>query len=228
MQTAIRYAIYYTPPPGAFAAFGASWLGWDVEAGGPVAHPSVSGLARPLGAITATPRRYGFHATLKPPFRLAEGCRPADLADAVERLAARLAPVRMNGLELADIGRFLALVPSGDVAPLAALAARVVEALDGFRAPMGEAERARRGTGLNPRQAALLDRWGYPYVMEEFRFHLTLTGPLERAEAAALRAALLPRIAPCLPRPFLLDALSLVAEGEDGYFRVLHRYPLSG
>ncbi len=228
MQSATRFAVYYTPRPGALAGFGASWLGWDVEAGGPAAHPSVPELARPLHEITATPRRYGFHATLKPPFRLAKGHRPADLADSVERLAARLAPVRTNGLELANIGRFLALVPVGDTAPLAALAAQVVEALDSFRAPMGEAERARRGAGLSPRQAALLERWGYPYVMEEFRFHLTLTAPLERAEAAAVSAALMPRLAPCLPRPFLLDALSLVAEGEDGHFRVLHRYPLSG
>lgn len=228
MQTATRYAIYYTPPPGALAAFGAAWLGWDVAAGAPVAQPPVPGLARPLGEITATPRRYGFHATLKPPFRLAEGRRPAELAEAAERLAGRLAPVGTTGLQLSGLGRFLALVPAGDAAPLGALAAEVVAALDGFRAPMGEAERARRGAGLSPRQAALLERWGYPWVMEEFRFHLTLTGPLEPAEAAAVRAALVPGLAPCLPRPFRLDALSLVAEGGDGSFRLLHRYPLCG
>ncbi len=228
MQTAIRYAIYYTPPPGAFAAFGASWLGWDVEAGCRVVQPSLPGLTRLLSEITATPRRYGFHATLKPPFRLAEGQDQAALDAAVVRLADTLAPVRMNGLKLADIGRFLALMPDGDPTTLDALAARVVETLDGFRAPIGEAERARRATGLSPRQAALLERWGYPYVLEEFRFHMTLTGPFDRAEAAPVSAALVPRLAACLPRPFLLDALSLVAEGEDGYFRVLHRYALSG
>jgi hypothetical protein len=30
--------------------------------------------------------------------------------------------------------------------------------------------------GLNQSQVANLDRWGYPYLFADFRFHMTLTG----------------------------------------------------
>ena len=40
-------------------------------------------------------------------------------------------------------------------------------------------------SGLTDRQEALLTQWGYPYVMEEFRFHITLTGALDPAHLDA-------------------------------------------
>lgn len=228
MEEFKRYAVYHAPPPGPLADFGASWLGWDAAAGAGCAHPDLPGLPRPVAELTARPRKYGFHGTLKPPFRLAPGRDPAALAAALAGFARREAPVTLAGLRLARLGGFLALVPDGDPAPLAALAARVVEHFDPYRAPLGADERARRGPGLSTRQARMLERWGYPFVMEEFRFHLTLTGPLDPGVAEATMAALAPRLAPLLPRPFRVDALCLFGEGGDGRFRLVHRYPLSG
>ena len=102
-----RFAIYYAPEPGAFADAAAAWLGWDLAAGKPVAQPAPD-LPYPLSQITATPRKYGFHATLKPPFRLADGTSAADLAQATAQLAARFAPLELPGLQMMVLDGFLA------------------------------------------------------------------------------------------------------------------------
>jgi hypothetical protein len=160
-----RYAIYYAPPPGALADFAAHWLGWDAATGRAVAHPWVQGLPRDVAELTETPRKYGFHGTIKPPFRLAVGQDAESLHRATADLAARLTPVTLNGLALHRLGGFLALTPEGDASALATLAAEVVTELDAFRAPPDAAEIVRRRPDrLTPRQRALLDRWGYPYV----------------------------------------------------------------
>ena len=95
-----RYAVYAAPQPGPLADFAARWLGWDPVAGEAVAHPEVSGLPRPVEALTASPRKYGFHCTLKPPFRLADGSSRAALEADLADLAATLPAVVLDGLGL--------------------------------------------------------------------------------------------------------------------------------
>ena len=227
-MTCSRYAIYFTPGPGPFAEFCAGWLGWDVLHGRATDQDLVEDLPLPRDTITEKPRKYGFHGTIKPPFRLAPERAETDLIASLAAFCTRTAPITLDGLELAQMGRFLALVPLGDRGALNTLAAEVVHQFDRFRAPLTEGELARRRAGtLSPGQEALLQQWGYPYVMEEFRFHLTLTGKLPKAQASATRDALLPHLAPLLPAPFTLDSLSLVGEDPDGRFRVLSRYPLA-
>ena len=224
-----RYTLYWTPDPGPLAGAGAAWLGWDPEAGEAVAHPAVAGLPVPLEAMTGTPRKYGLHATIKPPFALAPGTAAAGLDAAAAALCARLAPVALPGLTVAAIGPWVVLVPEGDTAALDAMAAAVVEGLDAFRAAPDAAEIARRNPdALTPRLRALLDRWGYPHVMEEFRFHVTLAGPLPPADVAPVQAVAAARFAPLLPQPFAVTGLTLLGEGADGRFRILRRYPLGG
>lgn len=230
METYKRYAVYYAPEPGALADFAASWLGWDPVARCEVQHPDLGLLPQQVNDITSTPRKYGFHGTIKPPFRLADGTSPDALKADLEALCARLAPVTMEGLSLKSLGRFLALVPDGAPAPLAALAAQCVMSLDPHRAPPPATELAgRRAKGLSPAQDALLARWGYPYVMEEFRFHLTLTGALAPEEVERVAARLSAYLGPILPKPFVIRDLCLFGEAaEDGRFHLLHRYALSG
>ena len=219
-----RFAVYFVPPPGALADFGAAWLGWDVARGEAARQPDVPGLAE----ITSAPRKYGFHGTLKPPFRLAGGRNAAGLAAAAGALAEATVPARCAGLGLARIGRFLALTPLGDGAEISRLAASLVAGLDAFRAPPGPDELARRrSVGLTAGQEALLARWGYPYVMEEFRFHLTLTGPLPETGLSHWEDILRARLPP-LPAPFIVDEVALVGERADGRFDLLHRYALTG
>ncbi|MET4102195.1 putative phosphonate metabolism protein [Roseovarius sp. MBR-78] len=221
-MTPTRYAVYFTPAPGPLADFGASWLGWDSATGRACPHPEID---LPVAEITATPRKYGLHATMKPPFRLAPGQTEAALADAFGAFCASRAPVTLDALEIAALGRFLALRPVGDTGALDALAAATVRAFDTFRAPLTEANLARRrGKGLSPAHEANLRAWGYPYVMDAFRFHITLTGPLPPETLEAVQSALALHLAPLLPRPFVIDALSLMAEDAEGRFHLIHRH----
>lgn len=223
MEQMKRYAVYYAPEPGGFADAAAAWLGWDVQSGQPVPQPAIA-LPRPLADITAEPRKYGFHGTIKPPFRLADGVSADDLTQAVAALAATLPAVQVPGLRMVNLEGFLALIPDGDTEALQALAAEVVRALDPYRAPLNEAETARRRPDrLTPRQRDLLAVYGYPYVMEEFRFHLTLSGPMGADEAALTQAAAA-HFDGLIPRPFRLAALCLFGEDAVGRFHLLHRY----
>jgi hypothetical protein len=125
------------------------------------------------------------------------------------------------------LGRFLALTAIGDTQGIARVAATCVEALDRFRAPLTEADLVqRRKARLTDQQDALLRRWGYPFVMEEFRFHLTLTGrlPVDQIEAWTQTAQ---AYLPSLPEPFVLEAVALVGERPDGRFELIERVPLS-
>lgn len=221
-----RYAIYYAPPEGDFADRAAAWLGRDAVTGTVLPHPD---LGLPAAAITVDPRRYGFHGTIKPPFRLAPGQTAQGLERALSELAASLAPVILPGLHLASLGGFLALVPRDDSPALAALAARVVTDLDRFRAALTPAEIARRRPDtLTPRQRELLHLWGYPHVLDEFRFHLTLTDRLPASQATEATRILAAYFAPVLPVPFPIASLCLFGEPEDGPFRLLSRHPLGG
>lgn len=222
-----RLALYYAPPPGALASFGAAWLGWDLAAGAEVPHPEIPRLPRPVSALTETPRKYGFHGTLKPPFRTET--RLAEVEEAVAALAAAEPAFAAPPLRLSRLGGFLALTLAAECPPLARLAFRAVEALDGFRLPPPEAELARRrGAGLSPAQEGMLARWGYPYVGAEFRFHMTLTCALPPDEARATEAALAPALTPLLGAETPVRALTLCGEAEDGRFHLIRRFALAG
>jgi putative phosphonate metabolism protein len=226
MDQMIRFAVYYAPRPGPFAQRAAEWLGWDPQAGRVVPQPVVPGIANP-DQITRDPRRYGFHGTLRAPFRLADGIKEEDAGQVVAALAGRLRPVICQSLRLENLHGFLAWTPQGCEKALMDLGAAVVEATDPLRAPLTEAEIVRRRPQeLSPRQRALLDRWGYPHVMDEFHFHLTLTDRLDDPEPIA--SALDAHFAPVVPRPFVVDDLCLFGEDLGGRFHLLHRYALAG
>lgn len=223
-----RYAIYFTPSPDTpLARFGAAWLGWDSASGVREGHPQAPGLD--VATITATPRKYGFHGTIKPPFVLADGMQPNDLESALRMLCAHAAPVHLEGLELSRLGSFLALTPKGDAHALGALAAKAVEDLDPFRAPPSDDELARRRSRhLSPAQEANLSQWGYPYVRDQFRFHLTLTGRMTPELGDAVIARLQPEFDAMALAPYRIDALTLLGSDADGHFHQLHRVALSG
>jgi len=224
-----RYAIYYAPPNDAFAKAAAAWLGHDVQTGSAVAQPDLASLPRQMADLTSEPRKYGFHGTIKAPFRLADGVSPADLAAAVREVAAECAAAEMAGLQMINLQGFLAFVPIGDAAALTDMAAHIVRRLDPYRAELSEAEIARRRPhDLTPRQRKLLAIYGYPYVMEEFRFHLTLTGPMSDAEHAIVAPLARAHFAGLVPQPFLLGDICLMGEHSTGRFHLLDRYALTG
>lgn len=218
-----RFALYYTPPPGPLADFGAAWLGWDLRRGVAVAQAAPA-----FAALTATPRRYGFHATLKAPFALAGGESRQTALARLRDLAAGLAPVTLpEGLVLRHESGFLALVPPRPVPALAALESALLRGMDGLRAPLTAPDRARRQPEtLTPRQRAQLDRWGYPWVLDDFRFHMTLTGPV--ADAAPVIARLAPLLPAGLGAPLTIAQVSLVGEDAEGRFHLIADVPLGG
>lgn len=238
-----RLAIYFAPGArSALARFGATWLGRDAERGVDLAPPTVPGMpADRLRALTAAPRRYGFHATLKAPFRLAEGYRPGAVLGEVEDFARRRKAITLTGLDLVEIGPketgpkeagpFLALVPKLPLPALADLANDCVRHFDDYRAPPESGEIARRrAAGLTPHQDDLLHRWGYPFVFSEFRFHLTLTGPVPDPLARAALLAYLRALDPCpWAGPIAIDSLCAFLEPAPGRpFRLIARFPLAG
>jgi hypothetical protein len=253
----MRYAIYAAPgaipagavPPGAAVPDPAgallreraeSWLGRSSASPGGSAPENSAVKAVPPGvpagwtradvdAITVSARRYGFHATLKAPFRLAADRTPQELHAALGRFAARRTAVTVPQLSLACLGSgFFALVPGAEAPELDALAADIVTGFDSFRAPATDAEIARRDPDrLTPRQRELLHAWGYHYVLDEFRFHLTLTDPVPVPRRPETERVLRDWFAASIGSALTLDALALFTEAEPGAaFRLQAVYPL--
>ncbi|HEX2560322.1 DUF1045 domain-containing protein [Phenylobacterium sp.] len=188
-----RYAVYYAPPAGsALWRKASAWLGRDADTGEALARPALPGLeGLDLDALTADPRGYGFHATLKAPFELAADRTEAELLAFAGQFAADR-PAFEAEIAPAALGAFLAFRPLGASPAIAALAADCVRAFDPFRAPLSEFDLARRRKApLTPEQDAQLVQWGYPYVFGDFRFHMTLTGSIrDEAVRARVLAAL--------------------------------------
>lgn len=232
-QPVPRYALYYAPrPEEGLATMANQWLGWNAETGRARPLPLSSGIdPGRLAEIIAEPRRYGFHGTLKPPFALVDDLSERDLIDAVGRFVARERAITIPSLLLGELGDFLALVPSAPSAELQDLAYRCVIEFDEFRRAADAEELARRrAPGLTPRQEQLLVRWGYPYVLEEWRFHMTLTGRLtDTSERTSITAALKRRFAGIIDRPLHMRDLCLFRQpAPDRPFSVLARFRLGG
>ncbi|MEM6888518.1 MAG: DUF1045 domain-containing protein [Pseudomonadota bacterium] len=220
-MTYSRYGVYFTPRPGNFADAGASWLGWDIARG--------EALDSPEPKLTVRPRKYGFHATMKPPFFLASGQSEPGLRRALASLCRDLRPVPLEGLKISKIGSFLALTALGDQTELAELAASTVRDLDVFRAPPSDEElMRRRRSSLSAQQEENLKTWGYPNLMESFHFHMTLTGPVAQAEQERTGLRVKDHFAGCRLCPFLIDSLTLVGESAAGMFLEIERFSLSG
>jgi putative phosphonate metabolism protein len=220
----MRYAIYFTPDPNSeLHRLGSTWLGRDAE--NRLTHEQPDPRLAPL---TEDARRYGFHATLKPPFYLKEAVSRGLLERSVTTLATQHQRFVAGHLRLKIMDGFLALVLDRSVRELEELAEDCVERLDDFRTPPDAAELRRRRTNeLTARQEELLQRWGYPYVLDEFRFHLTLTRRLSEDDQAWVLPLAQKHFATVLGQPLPVDALTLMVEPAPGSdFHVHLRLPL--
>lgn len=223
----MRLALYWAPPvEDPLHALGSRWLGRDAETGAALAQPALPGLD--IAALTADPRGYGLHATLKPPFRLT-GSYAAARAAAME-LAARTRPFALPPLAVMDLKGFLALRETAPCPALHAFADACVEALDAHRAPPTEEELARRKrASLSPAQLAMLDRWGYPYVFGEFFFHVTLTRRLTPEERDVVLPAVTQFLGEAPAQPRRVTELCLFTQAAPGApFLIAERLPLLG
>jgi putative phosphonate metabolism protein len=209
----MRHAVYFTPSPGTpLHELGSTWLGRDVVTGQSLPQPDPS-----LHGLTDDARRYGFHATLKPPFALKPGSKLSSLEVALRGLANQHHVIVAGPLQIKELDGFLALVPEEPLTEIHALAADCVTQLDDFRQPADEEELARRRTaGLSERQEFNLLRWGYPYVLDDFRFHMTLSKRLTTDDLTRVEALAREHFKPVLGQALLIDALTVVTEAAPG------------
>ncbi|WP_431284427.1 DUF1045 domain-containing protein [Humitalea sp. 24SJ18S-53] len=224
-MTAARAALYWAPDlDDPLHAAGSTWLGRDAEGAVLLPQPDLPGIA----ALTADPRGYGLHATLKPPFRLRSGY--SDLAATAAAFAAGQAPFDLPSLAVEDLDGFLALREQAPCPALHALADAAVTALDPHRAATTPDELARRRPErLSPRQRELLDAWGYPYVFAEWRFHVTLTRRLSAQEMAVIRPAAEAFVGPAAARPRRIASVCLFVQAAPGApFVIAERLALGG
>jgi hypothetical protein len=222
-SVAYRYALYFAPAPGsAWDEAGSRWLGRSAGRGLALSQPAVAGVpAARFASLTAAPRRYGWHGTLRAPFALAPGVPPEVLGEAVRELAKGFRPFAMPSLSARRLDGFLALVPQSDddaVRRIGDISRALVTGLHPLAAALGPDElMRRRAAGLTPEEDALLVRWGYPFVLDRFRFHLSLTGPLRGVEAPVVRAIESAALGwfQSLP-PCAFDAIAIFAEPTSG------------
>jgi putative phosphonate metabolism protein len=225
-----RYAIYYAPAPRSdLDRFGAELLGYDAYEGADLPFPDT--VERPdWRVLTEDPRKYGFHATLKAPMSLASGKTEAGLVAACESFAGTPRPLPVIEPIVDSISGFIAIVAAKPSAELQHLAADCVAAFDPFRAPLTPEDRERRNRSrLTPRQREYLDAWGYPYVMEEFRFHMTLTGRLETPRREEVLAMLRRCFAALKLGTLQVDRIALFRQDNaNARFRIIGHWPLCG
>jgi len=230
--TAPRYALYYAPAAeSALWRFGSAVLGYDAITGEdiPALVPPGCDPAHWPG-LTEEPRRYGFHATLKAPFEIASGRSEGQLRAFAHNYAAGLERVPLQGLSVAALGSFVALTPSAESNALQRFAFALVQAFEPFRAPLSEADRQRRlKHPLTPAQSAYLEAYGYPYVGDAFRFHMTLTGSLPHEKVAPVKQALAQTYAEKIEaKPVAIDRIALFKqESRNSRFRLLDSFMLS-
>ncbi|PWC34934.1 DUF1045 domain-containing protein [Azospirillum sp. TSO22-1] len=226
-----RFALYFAPEDDtALARFGWWWLARRPDRAEPEPLPAVGLDPAAQMKLIAEPQRYGFHATLKAPFRLAEGTNAAALHDAAAAFARARRPFAEAPFALKELHGFLALRPSCPSPAIEDLAAGCVRAFERFRARPTEAERRRRlAAGLSDRQRDLYEAWGYPYVFEQFRFHMTLTRALPDAERAAIRDLLTDLGATARAEPVEFRSLCLFEQaGPEAPFVLTARFPFGG
>lgn len=222
-----RYAVYYAPDPqGDLWDLACAWLGRDPHRKVDCVRPATPALTDlDLDALTASPRGYGFHATLKAPFELAEGANERDLLDFAEGFAGRRAAFEAS-ISPQALGRFLAFRLNDPCAAMDGLAEACVRDFDPFRAPLSEADIARRRKAqLSSAQDARMLEWGYPYIFDDFRFHMTLTGGIADEAVRARVLETLSQLFAYVTGPHRFDAVAVYRQADrDAPFEVMSRF----
>ena len=216
-----RFAIYWLPQLNSdLARFGARWLGWDIAHGKDVKQFYISGFD--LAALTKKPRRYGFHATLKPPFVLAQNQSIERLQMAIDDLAKKLCIFRMPKFKIGILGQILAIIPSWDEDLIQHSANLCVSEIDRFRHRSEKQDALKYShKNLSDYQQFILKKWGYPYLFDAFSFHLTLSQPLDQPSLCALQMIAFDYAQDAIEKRAVFDQIALCGERRDGFFELI-------
>ena len=227
-----RFGVYFAPMPHTLLhRLGNKWLGRDADSGDVLDPELPSSLTESeWRQATESPRRYGFHATLKPPFTLAEGATVSDLRAAVKAFAASRSRFEAGPLAVSTLGRFLALTLLSPPEELSKFAADCVCEFDCLRRPPAAEEQQSRLTSfLSEHERDYVLRWGYPYVFDTWKFHMTLTSSLSAEMRARIEPHLHDRFAVICREPLVFDSVCIFQAAEaQAPFRVIERALLGG
>ncbi len=227
----MRYALYYAPERDSrLWEKLCCWFGRDPEINQPVDRPAVKGISPDrLIELTKTPARYGPHATLKAPFRLHTDMHISMLTQRLEDFCAGFYSFALPQLTIACIDNFFCLVPDEYSIILQKLADQCVREFDRFRAPLTPLEKARRRAAiLSDKEKHYLQRWGYPYVLDCYRFHITLTARIHnQAKRNRVLRAITYEFGDILEQePVWINGISLFIEPGPGKpFQLKQRFP---
>ena len=224
-----RYALYFdASDTDDLRRIGETWLGRDSATDASLTQPNVAGFtdAR-IREITESVRHYGFHATLKPPFALATGRTADELKAEVQNFVQAHRRIPDVRLKVGSLDGFMALLLAEETPAVRSLADACVRSFDDFRFPSSKAElERRRKTPLTDHQDMLLERWGYPYVMDAFRFHMTLTCRLPASDRERLQPSLEAMFGPAIAKGVSVDGISLFRQDDrQSPFRRIAHYP---
>jgi hypothetical protein len=221
-----RYAIYYSPELGSpLDIFGRTWFDEKTN-GNPKAVANLN--PKRLEELSELSRKYGFHGTLKPPFSLNPSTSVESLLSAARVFARSLSPIEIPPLELAIIGKFIALTPTSQSAALEKLSAACVRAFEAYRLPLSDEQLANyKQNKLTVHQEQMLEHWGYPYVMEEFRFHISVTDRIDDPHEREEIIDALEKVAgPMLSKPVLVREITVFSQtGLDAPMVAIERIP---
>jgi len=228
-----RFAIYYTfEPEDPIYQLASSWLGYDLWSGKEISQsnsPLFDENLTSFLAQTTNPRQYGFHATLKPPFRLKQGKSLIELDQALQSFSREMSTFECEPLTIQKLGQFIALRSEKHCQKLNKLAEQCVIKFDHFRAPLNQVEiKKRKPEQLSEPQKNNLEQWGYPFVCGEFQFHMTLTNRLRDSEREEIFNYLKNIFSSVLGKPLVINKICLCHQSESDYkFRVINQYPLA-
>jgi len=222
-----RYALSYVPEQGSpLADFGRSWLGRDIDTAEQHEQPEIEGISKArLQELTHWRRSDGLHGVLKPPFQLNEGSSFNGLMDTAHLFAKFLDKVEIPQLEVNIIGKFIALTPTIASRQLAGACVRVFE---GYRQPIRiDMDQRYRHDKLTVYQKRMLKHWGYPYVMEEFRFFIPLTDRIEDDEERERVTAAITKLSkPVIKQPLSIRELTVIGQiSRQDPMRIVTRIP---
>ncbi len=224
-----RYAIYYIPDNcSELSHFGRSWFGYDPDAGN--CKREYYGLDTSLvERITYKPARYGLHATLKAPFNLKLGYDVESLLSTLEGFAKNRKAFEIDSLKYGLHGGCLSLTVDEGEHKINQFASQCVLGFEDFRAPLSMKERTRRlEEKLSLHQRLMLEELGYPYVLSEFRFHITLSSRLSDQEYDSVIRALIPTLESICMKPLKINQVSLLGDpGNEKPFELIKSFPLS-
>ena len=230
-----RYAIYVTLPQDSTLYHKASqWFSYDAYQGdSPTIEYDLQEELRPLlpySDYNSKASQYGFHGTLKAPFRLKNGIKYKSLQKMMKHFCRLTSVFHCVGLEVKQIDNFLALVPKQDCKKIIQLSKDSVQTFDVFRAALTSDEIDKRQPNkLSDNQRLMLKQWGYPYVLDEFRFHMTLTDRLTQPQIDTCKPLLEEYFKECLRQPLRIGQLSLCYQSSEySSFVILDSFPLHG